>query len=67
MKLIAGEIYFIGEKDLKTGLDTKYFKIGIVREGAKGPRTSEERLLEHQTGNPRRLYLRDIVKTLIIE
>jgi hypothetical protein len=34
MKLTPGEIYFIGEKDLKTGLDTSYCKIGIVRDGA---------------------------------
>ena len=61
MKLTAGEIYFIGEKDLKTGLDTRYCKIGIVREGAKGARSSAERLLEHQTGNPRKLFLRDVV------
>jgi hypothetical protein len=61
MKLTAGEVYFIGEKDLKTGLDTSYCKIGIVREGAKGARSSDERLLEHQTGNPRKLFLRDVV------
>ena len=67
MKLTAGEIYFIGEKDLKSGIDTSYFKIGIVREGAKGPRSSEERLLEHQTGNPRKLFLRDVVKTPVVE
>ncbi len=62
MKLTPGEIYFIGEKDLKTGLDTSYFKIGIVREGAKGARSSEERLVEHQTGNPRKLVLLDVVR-----
>lgn len=67
MKLTAGEIYFIGEKDLKSGVDTSYFKIGIVREGAKGPRTSDERLLEHQTGNPRKLFLRDVVRTPVVE
>ena len=67
MKLTAGEIYFIGEKDLKSGVDTSYFKIGIVREGAKGPRTSDERLLEHQTGNPRKLFLRDDVRTPVVE
>ena len=44
MKLTAGEIYFIGERDLKTNQESDYVKIGIVREGAKGPRTSEERL-----------------------
>ncbi len=67
MKLTAGEIYFIGEKDLKSGVDTSYFKIGIVREGAKGPRTSDERLLEHQTGNPRKLFLRNVVRTPVVE
>lgn len=67
MKLTAGEIYFIGEKDLKSGVNTSFFKIGIVREGAKGPRSSEERLLEHQTGNPRKLYLRDVIKTPVVE
>jgi len=67
MKLTAGEIYFIGEKDLKTGLDTSYCKIGIVREGAKGARTSDERLLEHQTGNPRKLFLRDVVVAPAVE
>ena len=67
MKLTAGEIYFIGEKDLKSGIDTSYVKIGIVRDGAKGPRTSDERLLEHQTGNPRKLFLRNVVKTPAVE
>jgi hypothetical protein len=67
LKLTAGEIYFIGEKDLKSGIDTSYFKIGIVRDGAKGPRTSDERLLEHQTGNPRKLFLRNVVKTPAVE
>ena len=67
MKLTPGEIYFIGEKDLKTGLNTSYCKIGIVREGAKGSRSSEERLLEHQTGNPRKLFLREIVEAPAVE
>ena len=67
MKLTAGEIYFIGEKDLKTGLHTSYCKIGIVREGAKGSRSSDERLLEHQTGNPRKLFLRDVVQAPAVE
>jgi hypothetical protein len=67
MKLTPGEIYFIGEKDLKTGLNTSYCKIGIVRDGAKGPRSSDERLLEHQTGNPRKLFLRDIVVAPAVE
>jgi len=67
MKLTAGEIYFVGERDFKTKEETPYVKIGIVREGAKGPRTSEERLLEHQTGNPRELFLRDVIVTPAVE
>ena len=67
VKLTAGEIYFIGEKDLKSGIDTSYVKIGIVRDGAKGPRTSDERLLEHQTGNPRKLFLRNVITTPAVE
>jgi hypothetical protein len=55
MILTSGELYFIGEFDLKLGQRTDFFKIGIVRHGAKEERTSQDRLLEHQTGNPRRL------------
>ena len=44
MKLTSGEIYFIGEKDLKSGSDTRYFKIGIVREGAIDPSRSSRSL-----------------------
>ena len=67
MKLTAGEIYFIGERDLKTNQESDYVKIGIVREGAKGPRTSEERLDEHQTGNPRQLFLHEVIETPAVE
>ena len=67
MKLTAGEIYFVGERDFKTKEVTPYVKIGIVREGAKGPRTSAERLDEHQTGNPRELFLIDVISTPAVE
>jgi len=67
MKLTAGEIYFVRERDIKSGEVTPYVKIGIVREGAKGPRTSEERLLEHQTGNPRNLFLHEVINTPAVE
>ena len=30
----AGEIYFIGEKDLRTKEITSYYKVGIVRENS---------------------------------
>jgi len=61
MNLIPGELYFINETDFKTGERSEYYKIGIVRDITK--RDSKNRLLEHQTGNPRKL---ELVKTLII-
>jgi hypothetical protein len=67
MILTSGEIYFIGEFDLKSGQRTEYVKIGIVRHGAKEERTSEDRLLEHQTGNPRRLEIIHTVTTDAVE
>lgn len=67
MILTSGEIYFIGEFDLKTGQRTEYIKIGIVRHGAKEERTSQDRLLEHQTGNPRRLEIIHTVTTDAVE
>jgi hypothetical protein len=64
----AGEIYFIGEKDLRTKEITPYFKVGIVRENAdNADRDSTQRLLEHQTGNPRELYIESVVKTDLVE
>lgn len=67
MKLPAGEIYFVGERDVKTKEISSYVKIGIVREGAADPRTSEERLKEHQTGNPRELFLHEVILTPAVE
>lgn len=61
----AGEIYFIGEKDLKTGETSDYYKIGIVRE-VEG-RTSVNRLSEHQTGNARRLLIAATVNSQAVE
>jgi hypothetical protein len=64
----AGEIYFIGEKDLRTKEVTPYFKVGIVRENPENAdRDSTQRLLEHQTGNPRELYIERVVKTDLVE
>ena len=59
MILTPGQLYFINEQDIKTGERSNYYKIGIVRESDE--RDSKDRLLEHQTGNPRRLV---IVETL---
>lgn len=68
MATAAGEIYFIGEKDLRTKQVTPYFKVGIVRENAdNADRDSTQRLLEHQTGNPRELYIEGVVKTDLVE
>jgi len=67
MKLKAGEIYFLSEREKKTDKVTNYVKIEIVREGAKGPRTSLERLVEHQTGNPRDLFLHTVIATPAVE
>lgn len=59
MNLTAGDLYFINEQDVRNGSRSSYYKIGIVRD-SKG-RDSKDRLLEHQTGNPRKLC---IVETL---
>ena len=68
MATAAGEIYFIGEKDLRTKEFTQYFKVGIVRENENNAdRDSTQRLLEHQTGNPRELYIESVVKTELVE
>ena len=65
MKLTPGELYFIGERDHLTGEQTPFFKIGIVREDEN--RTSADRLQEHQTGNPRSLFVHHVVKTEVVE
>lgn len=56
-----GEIYFIREQDVLTHSFTNYVKVGLVRENEG--RSSQERLLEHQTGNPRKLSIEKIVHT----
>ena len=68
MSQAAGEIYFIGEKDLRTKELTKYFKVGIVRENTNNEgRDSSDRLSEHQTGNPRELYIESVIETELVE
>jgi len=61
MDLKSGHLYFINEQDVRTGEKSNYYKIGIVYDD-KG-RDSTDRLLEHQTGNPRQLH---IVETMNI-
>jgi hypothetical protein len=67
MNLTPGEIYFIGEIDSVSGEQSPYVKIGIVRQGGQADRTSFDRLLEHQTGNPRKLRLIDQVSADAVE
>ena len=55
MILTPGQLYFVNEQDVRTGERSRYFKIGIVRDAAD--RDSKDRLLEHQTGNPRKLCI----------
>ena len=55
MDLKSGHLYFINEQDVRTGEKSNYYKIGIVYDD-KG-RDSTDRLLEHQTGNPRQLHI----------
>jgi hypothetical protein len=49
-----GEIYFVRERE-RNGSSSPFVKIGLVH--FKEQRDSFSRLLEHQTGNPRGLYL----------
>lgn len=65
MKFTAGELYVIGELDLRTNEKTNYYKVGIVRE--KRERTSAERLKDHQTGNPRELFVYKFIKCKVVE
>lgn len=64
LEVTAGEIYFIGETDVRSGTETEYRKIGLVKDNGKD-RVSD-RVGEHQTGNPRRLFLIQAVKTACV-
>ena len=65
MKITPGELYFVGEEDLNDGTLTPLVKIGIVRQNQD--RTSEERVGEHQTGNPRRLRVLRVFPSPVVE
>ena len=60
MSNIAGEIYFIAEEPSVSAPPVRV-KIGLVRESKSG-RDSQDRLLDHQTGNPRRLVLLEAIQ-----
>jgi len=55
-----GELYFLGEIDLETRNFTNYVKIGRVGSGPR--RSTKVRILEHQTGNPRKIKARKVIK-----
>lgn len=59
---VAGEVYFLGEIELDTTSRTPFVKIGLVRKNAKN-RTTEDRLTEHQTGNPRQIVELAVLQT----
>ena len=52
IKLTPGNLYFIRDIDYLTGEIGKYVKIGIVNNDRK----TEDRIKDHQTGNPRGIY-----------
>jgi len=56
----TGEIYFIRERDRKSGNHSPYVKIRMVSDTERG---SFKRLEEHQTGNPRDLELIHVTPT----
>lgn len=65
MNLTPGQLYFINEQDVRSGAHTPYYKIGIVRNSDK--RDSRDRLLEHQTGNPRKLCVVSVLEMPAVE
>jgi hypothetical protein len=58
----AGTLYFITERDPFGDRSGSDVKIGLVRENDTG-RSSLDRLLEHQTGNPRILVVAESLAT----
>jgi len=54
ISLEPGTIYFIGERDLISGEETPYVKIGLT----KLDRTAVEREADLKTGNPRELFVK---------
>jgi len=48
MSMKEGWVYLLRERDFLTGTTDRYLKIGLTE------RDVEDRVKEHQTGNPRR-------------
>jgi hypothetical protein len=63
IKLKPGIVYFLRERDFRTGAFTDYCKIGLVA----GERTTEQRVKEHQTGNPRQIHEEVSVETPAVD
>lgn len=59
----GGEIYFIRERDYITGEVSPYVKIGLTRDD----RLSTARQGDHQTGNPRELFLHHAEKVDMVQ
>lgn len=59
----SGTLYFITERDPFDDAQTSFVKIGLVRDNGTG-RSSDDRLLEHQTGNPRQLVVAGSIATV---
>jgi len=59
----GGEIYFIRERDYITGEVSPYVKIGLTRDD----RVSAARQGDHQTGNPRELFLHHAEKVEMVQ
>lgn len=59
----AGEIYFVRERDYITGEVSPYVKIGLTRDD----RVSAARQGDHQTGNPRELFLHHAEKVDMVQ
>ena len=51
ISLKGGRIYFLRERDYLSGEISPYVKIGLVRNN----KSTEDRIAEHQTGNPRQI------------
>ena len=59
IKRKPGEIYFLRELSLTSDEFTPFCKVGLVAKN----RTTEQRIKEHQTGNPRKIVEQAIIKT----
>ena len=61
----SGVLYIIGEHS-HNGTPTDMYKVGIVRDNDRS-RSVDERLREHQTGNPRELFIAHTEQTPLVE